>query len=213
MIRYNKILIFGILVVLTFLYARYNLNCYLYYNIVHEGNLPRAAALMRFGADANFLHGGILGACISQGRSSKVAMVELLLSHGADPNGRKDLNNPLCNAIGIRCQRLNDRYGKLTVDDRAEMERSLQIIKLLLRWKANPNIAVDTGTAWALYPSNYPFHWAIYSRDIAVVRMLLEAGANPNFGYSHFSQTVKALYFVRDGDTAMASLLKQYGAK
>ena len=142
-----------------------------------------------------------------------LAIAELLLSHGADPNEITDFYNPLFQAVSLRSEYFDKRHGTLTIDDRTEIERLIQIIKLLLHWKANPNVEI-AGPPGFVFLSNIPLHLAVNNNDSAVVRVLLDAGADPNLlGHNKYGPTGKALDFVHTGDTAMATLLKQYGAK
>lgn len=132
-------------------------------------------------------------------RQGDVRLVESLLSHGADPNGRSDdrdqpeivesalgachvsgrtrtnaleiLNLLVSHGANVN---LRDTHGD-TALLRAATCGANDVAKILIAAGANPNAVSDSGAV--------PLHQAIFAyqrnRDIGVVRTLIGAGANP----------------------------------
>lgn len=156
-----------------------------------KGNVELLKMLVESGADPKIPTRTdgvpILGAAMGGNADSHIRlnfMKTLILEYGVDPNQRRQDGNeigspPLSTAAG---------------------EGLLDVVKLLLEHKADPNLVRKKDRA-------SPLFWASKSCYADVVRVLLEHGANPNIG------GVSPLeYSRRNCKSVVTDLLKQYGA-
>ncbi|TYQ30089.1 hypothetical protein PseudUWO310_10520 [Pseudanabaena sp. UWO310] len=117
---------------------------------------------------------------------SYLDIVQLLLEHNADINGRDPFER-------------NDYY--LTPLMAAVREHHIEMINLFLAKGAEVNASPDEGVA--------SLDIAIEKNHADVVKILLQAGANPN----HYAMGATPIYSAaRKGYTAIVSLLIEYGA-
>lgn len=116
-------------------------------------------------------------------RDGYLDIVRQLLERGADP----DLNE---GSYGFTPLRIASANG------------DTKIIKLLLKYGANPNIQIDGGST--------ALHGAIINNQVKAVKILLQHGANPN---AHFGSGITNLEQASKQSPEMVDLLLEYGAK
>ena len=104
---------------------------------------------------------------------NNIELVEKLLVHGGDPN-IKDFKNGTCigSTKNLKILALLFDHGgdpNIIIFQTATM-MNIDIITLYLKYQANPNLQDDDGQT--------PLHRAVQHNDIAIVRLLLKAGAD-----------------------------------
>ncbi len=87
----------------------------------------------------------------------------------------------------------------------AAQRGQLEMVKLLLKHKADPNGHVS-GDLGVIYGASTPLQSAVTSRKVQVVQALLEGGANPRNDLEAFQVVLNF------GDVEMAELLLRHGA-
>lgn len=145
-----------------------------------------AEALLSSGANPNAksIHG--LTALHQAASQGAIKVIELLLAGKADVNATDNQGyTPLHGAAS---------YGK--------SDTRKAVVEVLLKSGANVN-------AKASRDGETPIHKAIARRDIEVVKLLVEYGADVN---AISKSGVTSLYFAR-GSSAISELLKEHGAK
>lgn len=138
--------------------------------------------------------------------AASIADIEEELANGADINGSKRraaLNSPLHLAI--------------------ENQANFSTIEMMLKRGANPNASGHT-IIHGYHPDQWdeshrtPLQLALdkYNRSPALIALLLEYGANPNppYDYDYYDEAplINVSDMWGDSDTAIATLLLQYGA-
>lgn len=130
-------------------------------NAATSGSIPTMRCLMEAGANVEADTAREIFPLVAAVNSCNLEGVELLLNAGANPN-RVSTDGSL---IAI---------ATLTVNWRIDgSERVPQILESLLKHGADPNLTLPSG-------SNPPLVFAAWTDDTAVLRLLLDGGANPN---------------------------------
>jgi uncharacterized protein len=152
-----------------------------------EGNLDMARILVDARADlerpsANGTRPLVVGIT-----NNHIELALFLLDKGADPNAADDFykRTPLYAAVEMR----NPDYTRDTATPVADTRDPMDLIKALLARGANPNARANTtpfrgfyqvSANWANFDGQTPFLRAALSGDVALMRLLLEHGADPN---------------------------------
>jgi ankyrin repeat protein len=151
-----------------------------------QGALKAADALMTAGADLNLVDPDGATALVLAIINANYDVAAALIEKGADPNiGDKEANMAALYAA-VDMHRLAIGHGRPNPKPSGE-RTAVDIIKQLLSRGANPNQALKgplfqrhhTGGDRALGEGSTPFMRAAKSGDIAVMKMLLDAGADP----------------------------------
>ena len=150
-----------------------------------EGDIESAKAMLQGGVDINQTDVDNTTALVVSIMNKKYTFAKFLLDHGANPNladvkGRAALYA----AVDMR----NEDYSTLPNRKEDDPMPTLEIVKALLDRGANPNMALtkalpgrsgmDSGDT-ALGDGTTPLIRAAFSGDAAVMRLLLEKGADP----------------------------------
>ncbi len=152
---------------------------------VRDGNTDITRLLLDRGADVNLASGNHTSPLIIALLNGQVGIATELLARGADPNAADDYHRAaLFAAIDLRNFN-HDKYDDLPTDGRDPLD----LIKALIRKGADVNLRTDTvpvhglmqfDGSWVNFDGQTSFVRAALSGDIEVMRLLLEAGANPN---------------------------------
>jgi ankyrin repeat protein len=152
---------------------------------VRDGNADLVHLLLDRGADINAASGNHTTPVIIALLNGQVGLATELLAKGANPNAIDDYRRgPLFAAIDLRNFN-HDKYDDLPTDGRDPID----LIKALIKKGADVNQKTDTvpvhglmqfDGSWVNFDGQTPFVRAALSGDIEVMRVLLEAGANPN---------------------------------
>ena len=137
-----------------------------------------AQAALNAGADVNANIGEGRTALITAVMMNKPAMVRFLLDHGADPNRAADgptIGNALSAAFFASNGVALTRRGE-DEDTRAHRGAALEILRLVAARKPNFNVLVSRGTVRLS-----PLMIAADAGTPDAVKILLDAGASPNF--------------------------------
>ena len=144
----------------------------------HWDDLATARLLLSAGADVNAVEDHGVAPLARACENASVAMITALLDAGADPNATQSSGlTPLMTAA---------RTG------------NLQVVEALLAYGAGVNASTVQLGATALM-------WAVAAPHPAVVRVLLDAGANPNTSTTNGYTTL--MYAASNGDIPMAETL------
>jgi len=150
-----------------------------------EGDIETAKAMLEGGVDINQTDVDNTTALVVSIMNKKYTFAKFLLDRGANPNladvkGR----TALYAAVDMR----NEDYSTLPNRKEDDPMPALEIVKALLASGANPNMALtkalpgrsgmDSGDT-ALGDGTTPLIRAAFSGDAAVMRLLLEKGADP----------------------------------
>lgn len=154
------------------------------------GHRHVAEALLAAGADAEQADANGITALLMAVSNQRMHTATALIEHGANVNvqdwyGR----SPLWSAVNVRNLYLHNETFAHTADRPA----ALALIRLLLERGANPDVRTResppvrnhllaiTGTLeWVDFTGQTPFVTAALAGDTTVMRLLLEAGANPH---------------------------------
>ena len=152
---------------------------------IRDGNAAMMRLLLDRGADINESSGNHTSPLIIALLNGQVGLATELLNRGADPNAADDYHRAaLFAAIDLRNFN-HEKYGDLPTDGRDPLE----LIKILLKKGANPNLRTDTvpvhglmqfDASWVNFDGETPFVRAALSGDIEIMRLLLESGADAN---------------------------------
>jgi ankyrin repeat protein len=164
---------------------------------VRDGNVAMTRLLLELGADINQTTGNHTSPLLIALLNGQVGLAAELLEKGANPNITDDYQRgALFAAIELRNFN-HDKYPFLYDDGRDPLE----LIKALLAKGANPNQQTDTTPvhglmqfdgSWANFDGQTPFIRAALSGDIAVMRLLLQHGADPNIATKEGSTALMA---------------------
>ena len=149
------------------------------YNATLGGDPAIIGYLLDAGAELGVSGGVHLATAVS---SSHLAMVEALLAGGADPNhgggvllleAVRDRDLPIAKALldGGARPNVTDGDGR-TALYRAVVDHEWSMVEVLLAYGADPMIGNPDS-------SNFLFRVAIYSADVAIIEALYEAAGNP----------------------------------
>ncbi|HTA46752.1 MAG TPA: ankyrin repeat domain-containing protein [Bryobacteraceae bacterium] len=152
---------------------------------VRDGNAEIVHVLLDRGADINASSGNHTTPLIIALLNGQVGLATELLAKRANPNAIDDYwRGPLFAAIDLRNFN-HDKYDDLPSDGRDPMD----LIKALIKKGADVNQKTNTvpvhglmqfDGSWVNFDGQTPFIRAALSGDIEVMRVLLEAGADPN---------------------------------
>jgi ankyrin repeat protein len=152
---------------------------------VRDGNVVMTRLLLELGANVNQASGNHTSPLLIALLNGQVALATELLDRGADPNLADDYHRAaLFAAIDLRNFN-HDKYPFLYGDGRD----SLDLVARLLDKGADPNLRTDTvpvhglmqfDGSWVNFDGQTPYIRAALSGDIAVMRLLLQHGADPN---------------------------------
>jgi ankyrin repeat protein len=148
---------------------------------VNRGNPELVELLLASGADVNIEteSGGSALTEIIQRKSDLITRI--LLEAGANPN-----------VVGVnaaRAQLAKQSFGTAPLHA-AAMQRNVQLMELLLKYKADPNLADESGRA--------PLHYVIDHEP--ALKLLLAAGANPDLPVAQAKVSVSG---VSSGETPL----------
>jgi ankyrin repeat protein len=121
--------------------------------------------------------------------NNHIELAMFLLERGADPNAADDFykRSPLFAAVEMR----NPDYVRDTAPPIADRVAPMELISALIAKGADPNARANTtpfrgffqvSANWANFDGQTPFLRAALSGDIALMRFLLDHGADPNIG-------------------------------
>jgi ankyrin repeat protein len=154
---------------------------------VRDGNAAMTRLLLDRGADIGLSSGNRTSPLLIALLNGQVALANELLEKGADPNAADDYHRAaLFAAIDLRNFN-HEKYTDLPTDGRDPLD----LIKALLKKGADPNAKTNTvpvhglmqfDASWVNFDGQTPFARAALSGDIEVMRLLLEAGADPEIG-------------------------------
>jgi ankyrin repeat protein len=164
---------------------------------VRDGNVGMTRLLLEFGADVNQASGNHTSPLLIALLNGQVAMATELLERGAQPNAADDYHRAaLFAAIDLRNFN-RDKYPFLFGDGRD----TLPLIAALLDKGADPNLRTETvpvhglmqfDGSWVNFDGQTPFIRAALSGDVAVMRLLLQHGADPNIATRQGSTALMA---------------------
>lgn len=164
---------------------------------VRDGNVAMTRLLLELGADINQTSGNRTSPLLIALLNGQVALATELLERGANPNLTDDYKRgALFAAIELRNFN-HEKYPFLYDDGRDPLE----LIAALLKKGADPNLRTDTTPvhglmqfdgSWVNFDGQTPFIRAALSGDIAVMRLLLQHGADPNIATTQGSTALMA---------------------
>lgn len=181
--------------------SNYDLHVALW-TAVRQNRLDAVELLIGKGVKMDIVHKGrsLLWAAAQEqekpeNSSPDLAMVKLLLSHGADPNS----SSPDRHAGLLLCQ--------------AAYEGHMKLVRLLVDYGANVRLAAEQGPT--------PLYQAIFGEEIAVAQFLLEQGADvneighppPRRGRYRGEANTLLDVAVEEESVEIAALLRRYGGK
>jgi ankyrin repeat protein len=151
---------------------------------VRDGNAAMTRLLLDRGADIAQSSGNRTSPLLIALLNGQVGLATELLERGANPNAADDYHREaLFAAIDLRNFN-HEKYTDLPTDGRDPLD----LIKVLLKKGADPNARTNTvpvhglmqfDASWVNFDGQTPFVRAALSGDIEVMRLLLEAGADP----------------------------------
>ena len=164
---------------------------------VRDGNVALTRMLLELGADINQASGNHTSPLMIALLNGQVALATELLEKGANPNVADDYHRAALFAA-IELRNFNhEKYPFLYSDGRDPLD----LIEALLDKGADPNLRTDTTPvhglmqfdgSWVNFDGQTPFIRAALSGDIAVMRLLLAHGADPNIATTQGSTALMA---------------------
>ena len=153
-----------------------------------DGHVDMARTLIAANANVNQVEANGISPLLMAISNNHIDVARLLLDHGADVNavdwwGR----TPLWTAVDLRDLEVNK-----TDDNGVDRPAALQLIQALLDRGANVNARTKeqpplrrwlmpiSDISWVDFTGQTPFLRAALSADLAVMRLLLDKGADPN---------------------------------
>jgi ankyrin repeat protein len=164
---------------------------------VRDGDTAMTRLLLELGADVNQATGNHTSPLLIALLNGQVALAGELLDRGADPNLVDDYQRGALFAA-IELRNFNHEKYPFLYDDGRD---PLDLIAALLAKGANPNQRTATTPvhglmqfdgSWANFDGQTPFIRAALSGDIAVMRLLLRHGADPNLATTEGSTALMA---------------------
>ena len=154
-----------------------------------EGNLEMARLLLEAKADLERPSANGTRPLVVAITNNHIELAMFLLEHGADPNAADPFykRSPLYAAVEMR----NPDYVRDTAPPAADRLAPMELISALVAKGANPNARANTtpfrgffqvSANWANFDGQTPFLRAALSGDVALMRFLLDHGADPNLG-------------------------------
>jgi len=164
---------------------------------VRDGNVAMTRMLLELGADINQASGNHTSPLLIALLNGQVALATELLDKGANPNIADDYKRAALFAA-IELRNFNhEKYPFLYSDGRDPLD----LIKAMLEKGADPNLRTDTTPvhglmqfdgSWVNFDGQTPFIRAALSGDVAVMRLLLAHGADPNIATNQGSTALMA---------------------
>ena len=164
---------------------------------VRDGNVAMTRLLLELGADINQASGNHTSPLLIALLNGQVALATELLERGANPNIADDYTRGALFAA-IELRNFNHEKYPFLYDDGRD---PLDLITALLAKGADPNLRSETTPvhglmqfdgSWANFDGQTPFIRAALSGDIAVMRLLLQHGADPNIATKEGSTALMA---------------------
>jgi ankyrin repeat protein len=164
---------------------------------VRDGNVAMTRLLLELGADINQASGNRTSPLLIALLNGQVALATELLERGANPN-LTDAYKRGALFAAIELRNFNHEKYPFLYDDGRD---PLELIAALLKKGADPNLRTDTTPvhglmqfdgSWANFDGQTPFIRAALSGDIAVMRLLLQHGADPNIATTQGSTALMA---------------------
>lgn len=190
---------------------------------VHDENQPKLKLLLEAGAAPDIIVDGMKFYPLQLAvHKQYLAMVQILLDHGADPGATSpygESGTPLQQATKVQSleivKRLLDSKANPnafsleanigTPIQLAAENKDMKMIKVLLDRRANPNIFSTVAKTGA------PIQLAAENKDLEMVRFLLECKADPNAVAGNMPHTALQIA-ARDGRKELVDILLEYGA-
>jgi ankyrin repeat protein len=164
---------------------------------VRDGNRAMVRLLLELGADLEQTSGNHTSPLLIALLNGQAGVAAELLARGANPNAVDDYHRgPLFAAIELRNFN-HEKYPFLYSDGRDPLD----VIEALLDRGADPNQRTETTPvhglmqfdgSWVNFDGQTPFIRAALSGDIAVMRLLLAHGADPNIATREGSTALMA---------------------
>jgi hypothetical protein len=201
--------------------ARWRIGCAEYWgsdvvalaDAARDGNLERAQQLLRLPLNVNAGSGTFLSPLLQAVLSKSLAIVRLLLAHGADPDFvPAQTSSPLSYAL----QSSDETLALLLLDYGATMQgceeciltavegKHLRALQRLLDLGVHP----DSGTV----PAGSPLSVAVDQGNLAAVKLLLAHGADPDLS-TNYSEGSPLDHARAQRRTAMIQLLEEASKK
>jgi uncharacterized protein len=154
-----------------------------------DGNLEMARLLVDAKADLERRSANGTRPLLVAIINNHIELAMFLLERGADPNAADHFykRSPLYAAVEMR----NPDYVRDTAPPAADRVAPMELISALVARGANPNARANTtpfrgffqvSANWANFDGQTPFLRAALSGDVALMRFLLDHGADPNLG-------------------------------
>jgi len=154
-----------------------------------EGNADVARMLIGAGADVNQVEANGTSPLVVAIFNGHIDVARFLLARGADVNVSDGFGRaPLWSAVDLRNLDLDNKTG----ENPSDRSSALTLIQALLARGANPNAALTAeppsrrwmlpfgASSWVNLTGQTPLLRAALSGDVAVMRLLLDKGADPN---------------------------------
>jgi ankyrin repeat protein len=154
-----------------------------------EGNLEMARILVGAGAELERPSANGTRPLVVAITNNHIELAAFLLDAGADANAADSFykRTPLYAAVEMR----NPDYTRDTPPPVPDTRDPMDLVNALLARGANPNARANTtpfrgfyqvSANWANFDGQTPFLRAALSGDVALMRLLLDHGADPNLG-------------------------------
>jgi ankyrin len=152
-----------------------------------EGNLPMVRLLADAEADLNIPSANGTTPLTIAIINNHIELAMFLIERGADiqAGDRFYKRTPLFAAVEMR----NPDYTRDTAPPLPDAKDPMELIRVLLRRGANPNVRVNTtpvrgfmqvSANWLSFDGQTPFLRAALAGDVTLMRLLLDHGADPN---------------------------------
>ncbi len=158
-----------------------------------DGRVEEAELLLASGADVELAEANGIRPLLMALLNNQLAVARLLLEHGADVNADDFWGRaPLFAAVEYRNLDMNNREVDTPTTNGVDREPLRAIIRELLERGADVNVRTRDvppsrrwlyslgDVSWVDFTGQTPFLRAALSGDVAIMRLLLEHGADPN---------------------------------